>query len=133
VVIAFSKEELPSARERYANGIKHVASAPNGELENNQHLVGGRFSCVDFALCCNTSIRSLLLEVESWINVWRRARTVGFGLTDSASRPALKKKKRTRADEEPDHSHSTREAETAFSVVRCKLFEQKHDAGKELG
>ena len=106
--------------------------------------MGGRFSCVDLALCCNTSIRSLLLEVESWINVWRRTRTDGRGLTDSASRPALEKKKRTRVDEEPDHSHPERgelvrspevdsRAETAFSVVRCKLLEQKHDVGKELG
>ena len=144
MVLTFSKEELPSARERYVNGIKHVASVANDELENNQHLVGVRFSCVDLALCCNTSIRSLLLEVESWINVWRRTRTEGCRLTESASRLALKEKKKTRADEEPDHSilkwaslqglrKSTRGAETAFSVARCKLFEQKHDADKELG
>jgi glutathione S-transferase len=105
VVLAFSKEELPPARERYVDGIKHVARVQSGELENSQHLVGGRFSCVDLALCCNTSIRSLLLEVESWINVWRRTRTEGCGLTDSASRPALKKERKTRADEERDHSH----------------------------
>jgi glutathione S-transferase len=91
MVLAFNEEELPSARERYVNGIEHVAGVPDGELENNEHLVGDRFSYADFALCCNMSIRSLLLGVESWINVWQRTRTEGRGLTDSASRPVLKK------------------------------------------